>query len=67
MNHSIKIVFGKEQVNKFLSAVPFTKEERRINEKEYHFETEMELDAFIKGVTATVGWLECYIVEKVVV
>lgn len=63
MNHSIKIIFGKEQVNKFLSAVPFTKEERLINEKDYHFETEIELDAFIKGVNTTVGWLECCIVE----
>jgi hypothetical protein len=63
MIHSIKIIFGKEQVNKFLSDVPFSKEEKSINEKEYHFETQLELDAFLKGVNETVGWLECYIVE----
>ena len=63
MKHSIKIIYGKEQVNKFLSAVPFSEEEKSINEKEYHFETQSELDAFLKGVNETVGWLECYIVE----
>jgi hypothetical protein len=63
MKHSIKIIFGKEQVNKFLSDVPLTKEEKSINEKEYHFKTQLELDAFLKGVNETVGWLECYIVE----
>lgn len=63
MKHSVLIIFGKEQVNKFLSNVPFSKEEKNINEKEYHFETKAELDAFLKGVNVTVGWLECYIVE----
>ncbi len=63
MKHSIKIIFGKEQVNKFLSETPFSEEEKSINEKEYHFETKSELDAFVKGVSETVGWLECYIVE----
>ena len=67
MKHSIKIIYGKEQVNKFLSEVPFSEEEKNINEKEYHFETQSELDAFLKGVSETVGWLECYIVEGAVV
>lgn len=64
MKHSIKIIFGKEQVNKFLSDIPFSEEEKMINEKEYHFETQSELDAFIKGVNETVGWLDHFIIEK---
>ena len=63
MKHTIKIIFGKEQVNKFLTDVPFTEEEKSINEKEYHFETQLELDAFLKGVNETIGWLECYIIQ----
>ena len=45
MKHSIKIIFGKEQVNKFLSNIPFSVEEKVINEKEYHFETQLILYA----------------------
>lgn len=67
MKHSIKIIFGKEQVNKFLSDIPFSEEEKNINEKEYYFETQLELDAFLKGVNETIGWLECYIVEDAAV
>jgi hypothetical protein len=63
MKHSVKIIFGKEQVNKFLTNIPFSEDERLLNEKEYHFETQGELKAFLKGVKETVGWLECYIVE----
>ena len=64
MKHSIKIIFGKEQANKFLNNVPLSEEEKSINEKEYYFETKLELNAFLKGVNETVGWLECYIVES---
>lgn len=64
MNHSIKIIFGQEQINKFLAEIPFTDEEKIINEKEYHFETEIELKAFIKGVNESVGWLDFYIVNS---
>lgn len=63
MKYSIKIIFGKEQVDKFLCDVPFSEEEKGVNEKEYNFETQAELDAFTKGVNETVGWLDCYIVE----
>lgn len=63
MKHSIKIIFGKEQINKFLSDIPFSAEAESLNEKEYNFETVDELNAFVKGVNETVGWLECYIVE----
>ena len=67
MKHSIKIIFGKEQVNKFILNNELSETEKQINEKEYLFETNSELNAFRKGVLETVGWLECFIIEDVVV
>ncbi len=64
MSHSIKIVFGKEQVSKFLSNIPLSKEEKNINEKEYSFENKRELNAFVKGINETIGWMDCYIIEN---
>jgi hypothetical protein len=46
MKHSIELIFGKEEIN--------------INRKEYHFETKIELDAFLKGLNEAVGWTEFY-------
>lgn len=62
MSHSIKLILGKEQVNKFLAGTQFSKEEKKINEKKFIFETEVEMKAFIKGVNETVGWTECYVI-----
>lgn len=61
MKYSLKIIFGKEQVDKFLSNIPLTKDEFDINVKEFSFETELELIAFKKGVNESIGWQEVYI------
>jgi hypothetical protein len=63
MKHSVKIIFGKEQVNKFILDTPFSKEEKDINEKIFYFKSKEELNAFIKGVDITVGWSETYTAE----
>jgi len=63
MKYSVKIIFGKEQVNKFILNNQLSETDKQIYEKEYFFETKSELDAFKKGVLETVGWLECYILE----
>ena len=63
--YTIKIIFGKEEINKFLSDIPFSEYEKIINEKEYLFENQIELDAFLKGINEAVGWSEFYIVENV--
>jgi hypothetical protein len=63
MKHSVKIIFGKEQVNKFILDTPFSKEEKDINEKIFYFKSKGELNAFIKGVDITVGWSEAYTAE----
>ena len=64
MKYSIKIIFGKEQVDKYLSEIPFDNDEKEIHEKEYFFDTKAELDAFIKGVDESVGWTEYFQVES---
>lgn len=64
MKYPLKIIYGKEVVNKFLSEIPFTVEEKNINVKEYTFETKKEMDAFLKGVNETIGWTECFVLEN---
>jgi hypothetical protein len=64
MKYSIKIIFGKEQVNKFISEIPLSEEEFQINMKKFFFETEPELIAFKKGIDEAIGWMECFFVES---
>jgi len=65
MKYSIKIVFGKEQVNKLISGIPLSQEEHSINVKEYIFDTLIELNAFVNGTKEAIGWMECYTDEPV--
>lgn len=65
MKQSVKIIFGKEQVNKYYNEEPFTADEKQINVKEFYFRTEAEKNAFCKGVSESVGWTEyCFFEEK---
>jgi hypothetical protein len=64
MKYTIKIIFGKEQIDKYIFKIPLSKEEIEINVKEYSFETEIELIAFKKGVLEAVGWMECQIIDQ---
>jgi len=64
MKYTVKIIFGKEQVNKIHSIQPLTNEESELNVKEYNFETEIELVAFCKGVEEAVGWTDCYLCQE---
>lgn len=64
MKHTIKIIFGKEQVNKIHNSKPLTKEELNLNVKGYSFNSEIERIAFCKGIEEAVGWTECYICEE---
>lgn len=51
------IVFGKEAVNRAASGDDL---ERGDEVQRYRFKTEMERDAFLKGVEAGTGWIESY-------
>jgi hypothetical protein len=53
MNPSIKIWFGQERIE---SADP-------AEAIEYVFDTDKELDAFIKGLDAAIGWMEFEVCE----
>lgn len=64
MKYSVKIIFGKEQVNKFYNSESFTVKEKQSNIKEYFFNTEEEKKAFCSGINEAVGWIECCIVEN---
>ena len=60
MKYSTKIIFGKEEINKYLNDIPFSELEKEIHTKEYHFDSKEELDAFVKGINESVGWNEVY-------
>jgi hypothetical protein len=64
MMHTAKIIFGKEQVDKFITNIPLSKDELLINVKEFSFETKAELMSFKKGINEAIGWTECYIFEN---
>lgn len=60
----ITMVFGTEQVNKIHNGFSLTAEEELINKKDYYFNTEEEISAFIKGVEETIGWNEFYFLKN---
>lgn len=63
MKHSVKVVFGKEQVTRAHNNESFRQEDLDLFIKEYNFETIEEKNAFIKGLNESVGWMEIYISE----
>lgn len=58
MNYSVKIIFGKEQVEKFYNGIELTKEEKNNFIKEYFFESIEQKEYFLKGMDEAVGWLD---------
>lgn len=63
MKHTVKVIFGKEQVIKAYYGEPLTEEELQQNVKQYEFDTLEEKLAFIKGLNEAVGWVEICIPE----
>ncbi len=64
MSYHAKIIFGKDQVNKFHKNEPFTDCERITNLKEYTFETKVERIAFYKGIGEALGRLEFEVIRE---
>ncbi len=58
MIHTIKIIFGTEQVDKYESEMPFTEDEILNYVKEYSFNTKEELDSFNFGMSEAYDWLK---------
>ncbi|MCC7534463.1 MAG: hypothetical protein IT246_11020 [Bacteroidia bacterium] len=64
MKYTVKIVFGKEQVNKIFNNEKLNNEELKLNTKEFSFETYIEKIAFCKGIEEAIGWTEYVILEE---
>ena len=63
MHNTVKIIFGKEQIEKYHNDVKFESDELTSNIKEYKFNSEDEKMTFCKGIEEAVGWYECFILE----
>lgn len=64
MKHTIRIIFGKEDVDNYLRDGDFTQTLEGVHIKEFYFETESEKMAFCKGIDEAIGWLEYCIVDN---
>lgn len=63
MIDKLKVVFGKEQVNKIYNNESFTEDELENNVQEYIFNSQKEKEAFLKGINEAIGWTECCFLE----
>lgn len=63
MKHTLKVIFGKEQVEKTFNNKSLSDEEIKLNVKEYQFNSKEEKHAFIKGLNEAIGWMEFCISE----
>ena len=59
--HNITILFGKDEVRKYLDGETLSTSEKEIYLKTYHFKSEAEKLAFQQGVEEAVGWQECLV------
>jgi len=64
MNYQLKIIFGKEEVDKFHNCGTFTADEIVSNVKDFYFKTEAEMKAFIDGMETVIGWTEYSIINE---
>lgn len=64
MRYSVEIIFGKDQIRKYNNNVAFNDFEKTVNFKKYAFETQVERNAFYKGISETIGWLEFEVVKE---
>jgi hypothetical protein len=58
MNHNFfaTILFSEDETKRFFRNEKFTKVELILNTEFYSFETKEELDAFLLGLEAGIGW-----------
>lgn len=61
--NSLKIIYGKEQVQKLYSNQKLTQRELKENVKIYIFNSEEEKIAFINGLEEALGWSSYFIPE----
>jgi hypothetical protein len=64
MRYSVEIIFGKDQIRKYNNNEAFNDFEKTVNFKKYTFETQLQRNAFYKGISETIGWLEFEVVKE---
>lgn len=64
MGYCAIVLFGENEIRKFQLGQELTNFEKIINQKKYEFETFAERDAFYKGISETVGWLDCLVIKE---
>lgn len=64
MKFITEIIFGKEQIIKYRNNETFDDFEKVINIKKYIFETQLERNAFYKGLAEGIGWSEFEVVKE---
>lgn len=64
MKYSVEIIFGKDQIRKYNNNEAFNDFERTVNFKKYTFKTQSQRNAFYKGISETIGWLEFAVVKE---
>ncbi|WP_433834807.1 hypothetical protein [Flavobacterium anhuiense] len=64
MRYSVKIIFGKDQIRKYYKNEAFNDFEKIVNFKKYTFETKLQRNAFYKGISEAIGWLELEVVKE---
>jgi hypothetical protein len=61
----ITVLFGSDQVRKFQNKEIFSEEEIAHYTKNYEFETDKELCAFILGLEAANGWIDLIYLKNI--
>lgn len=61
--YKIKVIFGEEQSTKYDNKQPFTIDEINTNFETFVFDTQVEINAFKKGLEACYGWNAYRIIE----
>lgn len=64
MKYLAEIIFGKDQVIKYNNNESLTDFEKIINLKKFTFETREERNAFYKGISEAMGWLEFEVIKE---
>ena len=64
MKFITELIFGKEQIAKYHNNQSFSDFEKIINIKKYTFETQLERNAFYRGLVEGVGWSEFEVVKE---
>jgi len=64
MEYNVEIIFGKDQIKKYLNNEDFLNYEKTIYLKKYKFETFSERNAFYKGLRESKSWRKFEVIKE---